>query len=83
MAAHRDHHRRIADRAVVAYGFDEKLVGLDEVLAITTATNLRYQAVMRRLGMTHDPAKDFDDPTVPEGPLRRNVVYGIRADAWV
>jgi hypothetical protein len=30
---------------------------------------------MRRLGMTHDPADDFDDPTVPPGPLRRSVLY--------
>ncbi|NEC85988.1 GNAT family N-acetyltransferase [Streptomyces sp. SID12501] len=72
-----------AARAVLAYAFDEKGVALEEVLAITTATNLRSQAVMRRLGMTHDPAKDFDDLTVPEGPLRRNVVWGLRAGAWV
>ncbi|MEU6223343.1 GNAT family N-acetyltransferase [Streptomyces sp. NPDC047042] len=68
-----------AARAVVGFAFDEEGVGLEEVLAITTAANLRSQAVMRRLGMTHDPAKDFDDVTVPEGPLRRNVVWGIRS----
>lgn len=34
---------------------------------------------MRRIGMTRDPAEDFDDPTEPEGPLRRNVLYRIRA----
>jgi RimJ/RimL family protein N-acetyltransferase len=33
------------------------------------------QAVMRRIGMTTDPAEDFDDPDVDEGPLRRHVVY--------
>lgn len=64
-----------AARAVTAYGFDS--LALPEILAITTTTNLRSQAVMRRLGMTHDPADDFDDPTVPEGPLRRNVVYRL------
>ncbi len=42
---------------------------------MTTATNLRSQAVMRRIGMTRDPADDFDDPTAPEGPLRPNVLY--------
>ena len=26
-------------------------------------------------GMTTDPAEDFDDPDVGEGPLRRHVVY--------
>lgn len=65
-----------AARAVLGHGFDT--LGLPEILAITTAGNLRSQAVMRRLGMTHDPAEDFDDPTVPEGPLSRNVVFRLR-----
>jgi hypothetical protein len=33
---------------------------------------------MRRLGMSRDPAEDFDDPTAPIGPLRRSVLYRIR-----
>jgi hypothetical protein len=33
---------------------------------------------MRRLGMTHDRTEDFDDPTVPAGPLRHSVVYRLR-----
>jgi RimJ/RimL family protein N-acetyltransferase len=39
------------------------------------ARNLRSRAVMARIGMTTDPAEDFDDPDVDEGPLRRHVVY--------
>jgi RimJ/RimL family protein N-acetyltransferase len=66
-----------AGRAVLRYGFET--LALPEMLAITTATNERSQAVMRRLHMTHDAALDFDDPAVPEGPLRRNVVYCIAA----
>jgi RimJ/RimL family protein N-acetyltransferase len=66
-----------AGRAVTAYGLDS--LALPEVLAVTTATNIRSQAVMRRLGMTHDPADEFDDMTVPDGPLRRSVVYRLRA----
>jgi RimJ/RimL family protein N-acetyltransferase len=62
-----------AARAALTFGFEH--LALPEILAITTATNLRSQAVMRRLGMTRDEADDFDDPTVPEGPLRRCVVY--------
>ncbi|MFJ3306863.1 GNAT family N-acetyltransferase [Streptomyces sp. NPDC086549] len=61
--------------AALAYGFDT--LELLEVLAVTTATNLRSQAVMRRIGMTRDPADDFDDLTAPEGPLRPNVLYRI------
>ncbi|MEH6373055.1 GNAT family N-acetyltransferase [Streptomyces sp. KLMMK] len=65
--------------AVVEFGFGE--LGLTEILAVTTATNLRSRAVMRRIGMTYDPADDFDDLTVPEGPLRKNVVYRLQAGA--
>ncbi|MFC5800033.1 GNAT family N-acetyltransferase [Streptomyces formicae] len=62
-----------AAQAALTFGFES--LALPEILAVTTATNLRSQAVMRRLGMTHDPADDFDDVNVPAGPLRRNVVY--------
>ncbi|MFE9927950.1 GNAT family N-acetyltransferase [Streptomyces sp. NPDC005533] len=68
-----------AARAVLAHGFDT--LGLPEILAVTTATNHRSQAVMRRIGMTRNPADDFDDPTVPEGPLRPNVLYRIARGA--
>jgi RimJ/RimL family protein N-acetyltransferase len=64
-----------AGRAVLAYGF--ATLGLGEILAITAAGNQRSRAAMRRLGMTHDPADDFDDPTVPPGPLRRSVLYRL------
>ena len=34
--------------------------------------------VMEKLGMTRDPADDFDHPLLPEGhPLRRHVLYRI------
>jgi RimJ/RimL family protein N-acetyltransferase len=62
--------------ASLAFGFES--LGLPEILAVTTVTNPHSQAVMRRIGMTRDPAEDFDDPAEPEGPLRRNVLYRIR-----
>ncbi|MER6156462.1 GNAT family N-acetyltransferase [Streptomyces sp. NPDC001868] len=68
-----------AARAVLDFGFGR--LRLPEILAVTTATNLRSQAVMRRLGMTRNPADDFDDPDVPEGPLRRSVVFRLAAGA--
>jgi RimJ/RimL family protein N-acetyltransferase len=68
-----------AARAVLAFGFDT--LGLPEILALTPVGNVRSQAVMRRIGMTHDPADDFDDPTVPDGPLRRTVLYRARPPA--
>jgi RimJ/RimL family protein N-acetyltransferase len=62
-----------AARAAMAYGFDT--MGLPEIVAVTMQRNLRSQAVMRRIGMTTDPAEDFDDPDVEEASLRRHVVY--------
>ena len=66
-----------AARAAVQHGFD--VLGLDEVVSFTSVTNLRSQAVMRRLGMTHDPSDDFDHVNVPpDSPLRRHVLYRLR-----
>ncbi len=62
-----------AGQAALEYGFDT--IGLPEVVAVTMASNARSQAVMRRIGMTHDPAEDFDDPDVDEASLRHHVVY--------
>lgn len=68
-----------AARAVLDFGFDA--LRLPQILAVTAATNLRSRVVMRRLGMTRDPAEDFDDPEVADGPLRPSVVYRISAAA--
>jgi RimJ/RimL family protein N-acetyltransferase len=65
-----------AAQAALRYGFD--VLELPEILAVTMARNERSQAVMRRLGMTTDPAEDFDDPDVEDASLRRYVVYRIR-----
>jgi RimJ/RimL family protein N-acetyltransferase len=65
-------------RACLAFGFDT--LALTEILAVTTTTNQRSQAVMRRIGMTYDPDGDFDHPEVPVGPLRRHVLYRISRD---
>jgi RimJ/RimL family protein N-acetyltransferase len=64
-----------AARATLTFGFET--LKLPEILAITTLGNVRSQAVMRRIGMTL--ADEFDDPTAPEGPLRRSVVYRIHS----
>lgn len=65
-----------AARAVLDHGFG--VLALPEILAVTTVGNLRSQAVMRRIGMTRDPADDFEDPTMPEG-QRAGVVYRLSA----
>ena len=55
-----------------------KEFGLQEVVSFTVPTNLRSRRVMEKLGMTHDPADDFDHPQLPPGhPLRRHVLYRL------
>jgi RimJ/RimL family protein N-acetyltransferase len=62
-----------AARAVMADGFARDI---PEILAFTGATNLRSQAVMRRLGMLRSAELDFDHPALSEDhPLRRHIVY--------
>jgi RimJ/RimL family protein N-acetyltransferase len=61
-------------RAALDYAFTE--LHLPEVVSFTSVANLRSRRVMEKLGMTHDPADDFDHPGLPEGhPLRRHVLY--------
>jgi RimJ/RimL family protein N-acetyltransferase len=70
-----------AARASLAFAFDE--LGLDEVVALAVPANERSLAVMRRVGMTHDPADDFDLPDLPAGdPLRRHVLYRLTHEQW-
>jgi RimJ/RimL family protein N-acetyltransferase len=64
-----------AARAAVAFARDD--LRLDEVVSFTATTNLRSQRVMQRLGMTHDPADDFDHPRVEDARLRRHVLYRL------
>ena len=64
-------------RAALDWGFGPG--ALTEILAFTAETNLASQAVMRRIGMTPDPARDFDHPRLAPGhPLRRHVVWTAR-----
>jgi RimJ/RimL family protein N-acetyltransferase len=68
-----------AARAAVEDGLGR--LGLDEIVAITVVGNWRSRRVMERLGMTRDPAEDFDfeHPRLPPGhPLRRHVLYRLR-----
>ncbi len=65
-----------AARAALAFGFET--LGLAEILSFTATENARSRRVMERLGMTHDPADDFDHPLLPAGHrLRRHVLYRL------
>jgi ribosomal-protein-alanine N-acetyltransferase len=70
-----------AASAALEHGFTA--VGLEEIVSFTAPVNRRSRAVMERLGMTRDPADDFDHPNVPVGhPLRRHVLYRLRRSDW-
>ena len=65
-----------AARAALEFGFGN--LELDEIVALTTPANVRSRRVMERLGMTHDPADDFEHPRLPVGhPIRPHVLYRL------
>jgi len=63
-------------RAALTFGFRE--LGLSEIVSFTTPDNRRSRRVMERIGMTHNPADDFDHPGAPQS-LRRHVLCRIAA----
>ncbi len=70
-----------AAEAALVYGFE--CVGLDEIVSITSPLNVRSIRVMERLGMTRDPADDFDLVGLPEGhPLRPHILYRLQRPVW-
>lgn len=77
----RQGYAREAALGALAYGFGS--LGLDEIVSFTAVQNAPSQAVMASIGMTRDPADDFDHPNLPAGhPLRRHVLYRITKAAW-
>ena len=70
-----------AAAASIAYGFVS--LGLAEIVSFTAVINHRSRRVMARIGMSHDPADDFDHPTLPlDDRLNRHVLYRLGRDAW-
>lgn len=65
-----------AARAALSYGFQQ--LRLEEIVAITVPANWRSRRVVERLGMTRAFEDDFDHPRLPEGPLKRHVLYRLR-----
>jgi RimJ/RimL family protein N-acetyltransferase len=68
--------------AAAALDFGFRQLGLEEIVSFTVPANQRSRRVMEKLGMVHDPADDFEHPGLrEEDPLRRHVLYRIRAAA--
>lgn len=71
-----------AARAALATAYGP--AGLTEVVSFTAQGNVRSRRVMERLGMSHDPADDFDHPLLPTGHrLRRHVLYRLDRPTWL
>jgi RimJ/RimL family protein N-acetyltransferase len=67
-------------QAVVKFG--REALGLKEIVSFTVPPNIRSRRVMEKLGMSYDPADDFDHPQLPPGhPLRRHVLYRLRLES--
>jgi RimJ/RimL family protein N-acetyltransferase len=68
-------------RAVVRHAFEN--LGIPELVSFTVPANNPSRRVMEKLGMTRDPAEDFEHPRLPEGhPLRRHVLYRLRREQF-
>ncbi len=68
-----------SEAAAAALGWGLANLDVPEILAFTADTNLASQGVMRRIGMTADPSRDFDHPRLAaDHPLLRHVVYVAR-----
>jgi RimJ/RimL family protein N-acetyltransferase len=65
-----------AAQAVVRFAFEQ--LELPELISMTVPDNLPSQAVMKRLGFTHDSQDDFDHPKIEDGHrFKRHVLYRL------
>ena len=69
-----------AARAVAQLAFEA--LELEQIVSLAVVANDRSRAVMRRIGMHHDPDGDFDHPQVGPPHLRRHVLYRLTAADW-
>ena len=67
--------------AALAWGLAH-LPATTKIVAFTTRTNRRSEAIMRRIGLVRDRAGDFEHPRLPPGhPLRSHIVYAAKRTA--
>ena len=68
-------------KAALRTAFED--LNLDQIVSLTVMANKPSWSVMERLGMTRDPAEDFDHPRLPVGHvLRRHVLYRVSSGEW-
>jgi RimJ/RimL family protein N-acetyltransferase len=68
--------------AVLAHAFERLDPPNDEVVSFTTTGNVQSQRVMQKIGLRHDPARDFDHPMTPGWHGQRHVLYCIDRPTW-
>ena len=63
---------------LIRFGFEE--LNLPEIVSFAVPANTRSTAVMERIGMIRDAARDFDHPRVPDThpDFVRHVVYSLK-----
>jgi RimJ/RimL family protein N-acetyltransferase len=70
-----------AGAAALRFGFE--VLDRNEIVSYTALANMLSRRVMERLGMTHDPADDFEYPLVaPNHPVRRQALYRLSRERW-
>jgi RimJ/RimL family protein N-acetyltransferase len=63
------------------FGFED--LHLDEIVSFTSIGNAKSRRVMTKIGMTRNPADDFDHPRLPKtSPLSRHVLYRMSSAAF-
>ena len=69
-------------RAALRHGFET--LDLPEIVSFAVHDNHRSTAVMDRIGLKRDQARDFDHPHVPDTHphLKRHVVYRMTVQEW-
>jgi aminoglycoside 6'-N-acetyltransferase len=65
-------------KAALRFAFDE--LRLEELVSFTSVENAASRRVMEKIGMTRNPAEDFDHPRLTRGhALRPHVLYRMKA----
>jgi RimJ/RimL family protein N-acetyltransferase len=71
-----------AAAASLRFAFDH--LKLEQIVAFTVPLNKRSMRVMERIGMSRDPAGDFEHPKLPPGhPLRPHVLYRVNRTTYL
>ena len=77
-------HGYVAEAAKAWLDFGFATLDVPEIVSFAVEANRRSTAVMERIGMKADPARDFDHLGVPDSHphLKRHVFYSLSREAW-